>query len=63
MKRGGVLTLAPEVQMYERDLGLDREHAAKREVAVALTQFRTMSQCSRRPLSWSTSTQAFGFFC
>ncbi|WP_208866289.1 Y-family DNA polymerase [Paraburkholderia lacunae] len=37
MKRGGVLTLAPEIEMYERDLG--REHAAQREVAVALMQF------------------------
>ncbi|MGF6768632.1 protein ImuB [Paraburkholderia sp. GAS199] len=37
MKRGGVLTLAPEVQMYERDTG--REHATQREVAVALMQF------------------------
>lgn len=37
MKRGGVLTLAPEVDMHERDPV--REHAAQREVAVALMQF------------------------
>jgi protein ImuB len=37
MKRGGVLTLAPETAMYERDAA--REHAAQREVAVALMQF------------------------
>ncbi|MGF6303229.1 nucleotidyltransferase/DNA polymerase involved in DNA repair [Paraburkholderia sp. WC7.3d] len=37
MKRGGVLTQAPEVEMYERDPSI--EHAAQREVAVALMQF------------------------
>ncbi|WP_244745258.1 Y-family DNA polymerase [Paraburkholderia sp. DD10] len=37
MKRGGVLTLALEIEIYERDAG--REHAAQREVAVALMRF------------------------
>jgi len=37
MKRGGVLTLAPEVEMHERDTG--REEAAQRELALALMRF------------------------
>jgi len=37
MKRGGVLTLAPEAEMHERDTG--REAAAQREVGVALMRF------------------------
>jgi protein ImuB len=37
MKRGGVLTLAPETEMVERDT--TREDAAQREVALALMQF------------------------
>jgi protein ImuB len=37
MKRGGVLTLAPETAMFERDPA--REQAAQQEVAVALMRF------------------------
>jgi protein ImuB len=37
MKRGGVLTLSPETEMYERDSG--REAAAHREVGIALMRF------------------------
>ncbi|HEY2604474.1 DNA polymerase Y family protein [Paraburkholderia sp. RL18-103-BIB-C] len=37
MKRGGVLTLSPETEMHERDVG--REEAAQREVGVALMRF------------------------
>lgn len=37
MKRGGVLTLAPEVEMYEREPG--REYGTQREVAIALMRF------------------------
>jgi protein ImuB len=37
MKRGGVLTLSPETQMHERDVG--REGAAQREVGIALMRF------------------------
>jgi protein ImuB len=37
MKRGGVLTLSPETQMHERDMG--REEAIQREVGVALMRF------------------------
>src|ERR1700744_1939991 len=37
MKRGGVLTLLPEIEMYDRDLA--REAAAQRDVAVALMGF------------------------
>lgn len=37
MKRGGVLTLSPETEMHERDIG--REGAAQREVGIALMRF------------------------
>jgi protein ImuB len=37
MKRGGVLTLSPETEMVERDMG--RENAAQREVGIALMRF------------------------
>ncbi|MFM0170318.1 DNA polymerase Y family protein [Paraburkholderia sediminicola] len=37
MKRGGVLTLSPETEIHERDVG--REVAAQREVGVALMRF------------------------
>ena len=37
MKRGGVLTLSPETEMYERDVG--REAAAQREVGITLMRF------------------------
>ncbi|MFM0078743.1 DNA polymerase Y family protein [Paraburkholderia sediminicola] len=37
MKRGGVLTLSPETELHERDVG--RESAAQREVGVALMRF------------------------
>jgi protein ImuB len=37
MKRGGVLTLSPETEMHERDVG--REEAAQREVGVTLMRF------------------------
>ncbi|WP_256701980.1 DNA polymerase Y family protein [Burkholderia sp. SRS-W-2-2016] len=37
LKRGGVLTLSPETEMYERDSG--REEAAYREVGIALMRF------------------------
>ncbi|HDR9474890.1 Y-family DNA polymerase [Burkholderia multivorans] len=37
MKRGGVLTLSPETEMYERDV--NREASAQREVGIALMRF------------------------
>ncbi|ANB77697.1 DNA polymerase [Paraburkholderia phytofirmans OLGA172] len=37
MKRGGVLTLSPETEMHERDVG--REAAAQREVGISLMRF------------------------
>ncbi|MEX3815737.1 DNA polymerase Y family protein, partial [Paraburkholderia sp. BR13439] len=42
MKRGGVLTLSPETEMHERDVG--RESAAQREVGIALVRFSVSGQ-------------------
>ncbi|WP_408203236.1 MULTISPECIES: hypothetical protein [Paraburkholderia] len=43
MKRGGVLTLAPEMEMYEHEPG--REYGAQREVAIALMKFSPDLAC------------------
>ncbi len=61
MRRGGVLTLAPQAQIHERDLG--REYALQRSVALAMLRFTpnvALADESSVILEVSASLRLFG---